>query len=90
MTHQAKKRKIYKTRANEFTNYRDKSKTLATKMKTTYSLRKFRDVATKPTKHKQTNESLTTPFSPGTINPYIVQELAGTQAPHLRVKRQPH
>ena len=61
---QGQLRKIYNVMANIYFNYRKKSNTAASTMKTAENTRKVPNVANKPIKHKQTNKSPTIQFSP--------------------------
>ena len=63
-------KKVYNDSVNENTNYRYKSQTLATRMKFTWTRRKFHDVAAKPT--KIIKRMIGRLFDPGTIRTYNI------------------
>ena len=75
------RRKLYKFRAINNTNYRSKPKTFASIMKTADSARKFPDVPNKPIKTKQPNKSQTIQF----FSVISFQVLTGTGIPVPRV-----
>ena len=85
-TKQRKTNKIYNVRAINFTNYRIKSKAIASTMKTADSTRSFSDAATKPTKYSKQTKVLQFKFS--WIFTHTEKSTAGIQTPDMRVQRQ--